>query len=161
MAIGKEVLNQYLSEKKEIEELYEKIDRYDNKIARLQNRIAEIEEGHTVKDKVYGGEGGLQSFIIEGVPLEEYNDKKLDLEHAKRIYAQTQEMVHIHEMNLILRTKEVEKYILTINDSVTRRIVSARVLDGLTWQQVAQKIGGGNSESSVKMIWKRYFDKKN
>ena len=159
MAVTKEVLSQYFNEKKEIEELRSKIDYLERRIPKLEKRIAEIEEGHTVKDKVRGGEGGLQSFVIEGVPYDEWNDKKAELEFKKRILEQRRELLRTSEMQLILRTKEVEKYISSINDSVVRRIMNLRVLNGLQWQEVANKIGCGNTDSSVKMMYQRFLEK--
>ncbi len=160
MALDKRILTQYLSEKEEIIELRSKIDYLSNKIPKLENRIAEIEAGHTVKDKVRGGEGGLQSFVIEGVPYDEYNDRKAELEFKKKILKQRQELLHTQEMDLILRTKEVEQFISGIDDSFTRRIITLRVLNGLKWTEIAERIGGGNTESCVKMIYQRFLDKK-
>lgn len=160
MALDKRILTQYLSEKEEIIELRSKIDYLSNKIPKLENRIAEIEAGHTVKDKVRGGEGGLQSFVIEGVPYDEYNDRKAELEFKKKILKQRQELLHTQEMDLILRTKEVEQFISGIDDSFTRRIITLRILNGLKWTEIAEKIGGGNTESCVKMIYQRFLDKK-
>lgn len=160
MALDKRILTQYLSEKEEIIELRSKIDYLSNKIPKLENRIAEIEAGHTVKDKVRGGEGGLQSFVIEGVPYDEYNDRKAELEFKKKILRQRQELLHTQEMDLILRTKEVEQFISGIDDSFTRRIITLRVLNGLKWTEIADRIGGGNTESCVKMIYQRFLDKK-
>ncbi len=161
MAVTKEILNQYLSEKKEIKELRSKIEYLSNKIPKLENRIAEIEAGHTVKDKVRGGEGGLQSFVIEGVPYDEYNDKKAELEFKKKILEQRKQLLHTQELDLILRTKEAEQFISTIKDSLTRRIVRLRVMDGMQWGDVADKIGGMNTENSVKQIYHRFFEEKN
>ena len=62
-------------------------------------------------------------------------------------------------MQLILRQKQVEEFISTINDSMTRRIIRYKFMDGLTWQEVAQKIGGGNTENGVKMIYHRFIGK--
>lgn len=160
MALDKRILTQYLSEKEEIIELRSKIDYLSNKIPKLENRIAEIEAGHTVKDKVRGGEGGLQSFVIEGVPYDEYNDRKAELEFKKKILRQRQELLHTQEMDLILRTKEVEQFISGIDDSFTRRIITLRILNGLKWTEIAERIGGGNTESCVKMIYQRFLDKK-
>lgn len=160
MALDKRILTQYLSEKEEIIELRSKIEYLSNKIPKLENRIAEIEAGHTVKDKVRGGEGGLQSFVIEGVPYDEYNDRKAELEFKKKILKQRQELLHTQEMDLILRTKEVEQFISGIDDSFTRRIITLRVLNGLKWTEIAERIGGGNTESCVKMIYQRFLDKK-
>ena len=160
MALDKRILTQYLSEKEEIIELRSKIDYLSNKIPKLENRIAEIEAGHTVKDKVRGGEGGLQSFVIEGVPYDEYNDRKAELEFKKKILKQRQELLHTQEMDLSLRTIEVEQFISGIDDSFTRRIITLRILNGLKWTEIAEKIGGGNTESCVKMIYQRFLDKK-
>lgn len=159
MAVTKDILNQYISEKQEILELRVKIERLESKISRIEQRIAEIEEGHTVKDKVRGGEGGLQSFVIEGVPYDEYNDKLSDLAFAKKSLYHTRELIKSEEMRFILRTKEVEQFISGINDSMVRRIARFRVIDGLSWNEVANKIGGNNTEGSVKMIYQRYLDK--
>lgn len=159
MAVTKDILNQYISEKKEIEELKHKINYLEIKIPKLEERIAEIEAGHTVKDKVRGGDGGLQSFVIEGVPYDEWNDKKAELEFKKRILEQRIDLLKTSEMQLILRTKEVEQFISGINDSLVRRIINLRVIDGLSWKEVADKIGGGNTDGSVKMIYQRFIDK--
>jgi hypothetical protein len=34
-----------------------------------------------------------------------------------------------------------------------------RVIDGLTWNEVADEIGGGNTENSVKKIYQRCLKK--
>ena len=40
-----------------------------------------------------------------------------------------------------------------------RRIISLRVVDGLSWNKVADYIGGGNTEGSVKMAFQRFMEK--
>ena len=72
MAVTKHILDQYSDLRKEIEEVQEKIDRLDIDIEKLKKRIHEIESGEKVKDKVRGGDGGNQSFNIEGIPIKEY-----------------------------------------------------------------------------------------
>lgn len=47
--------------------------------------------------------------------------------------------------------KKLLRYINGIPDSQLRLIFFYRFYDGLTWNAVAQKIGGGNTEGSVKM----------
>ena len=54
---------------------------------------------------------------------------------------------------------EIEAYIFGIEDSHMRRIASFRVIDGLSWSQVAVKIGGGNTDESVKKAFYRYLEK--
>lgn len=51
-------------------------------------------------------------------------------------------------------------YIDTIEDSLLRRIFMYRFYDGLSWLAVANKIGGGNTEGSVKMQVYRFLHEK-
>lgn len=52
---------------------------------------------------------------------------------------------------------ELERYIEGIPDSLTRQVFTRRFVDGLTWAQVADAVGGSNTESSVKKICYRYL----
>ncbi len=45
-----------------------------------------------------------------------------------------------------------------IRDDQTRMIFRLRFLRGLLWRQVAQVIGGGNTEASVKSVCYRYLN---
>lgn len=56
--------------------------------------------------------------------------------------------------------RAAEEYIASIGDPVTRRIFELRYLEGErapTWDEVAAQIGGGNSESAVKVRVHRYL----
>ena len=79
MAISKDVLNQYRDMQIEIGETKRKISWLEDCITKIEKRIADIEAGEVVKDKVRGGLGGIQSFTIEGVPTREYRKKKIEL----------------------------------------------------------------------------------
>lgn len=50
-------------------------------------------------------------------------------------------------------------YINGIDDSLTRQILTLRHINGLTWNQVAESIGGGNNENSVKQTYHRFIVK--
>lgn len=155
MAVTREALVQYISEKAEIEETKSKIQRLEYRIEKIEERLAKIREGETVKDKVYGGDGGLQSYVIEGVPVKEWEEKEIELDFKKRMLTQQKQILEIMENQLVLRTCEVERFICSIKDSVTRRIINYRVFDGLQWSEIAEKIGGENTEDSVRMVFNR------
>lgn len=55
--------------------------------------------------------------------------------------------------------KKLEGYINTIKDDQTRMIFRLRFLHCMTWPQVAQAIGGGNTGTNVKLICYRYLKK--
>lgn len=145
MAVSKEVLVQYTDLQKERKEVREKIKK-------LEKQIEAIENDGNVADKVRGGDGGLQYFKIEGFPYPEYSRKKTLLYMRKATLSEL-------EMELIETLNEVEEFITTIKDSHMRRIISLRVVDGLSWNKVADRIGGGNTDDSVRKAFDRFMGK--
>ena len=141
--VSKEVLIQYSDLQQECKEVREKIEK-------LERQIAKIEADGAVVDKVRGGLGGLQSFKIEGFPYPEYSRKKTLLYARKATLSEL-------EMELLETLNDVEKFIASISDSHIRRIVNLRVVDGLSWNEVARKIGG-NTEDSVKKAFYRFME---
>lgn len=53
----------------------------------------------------------------------------------------------------------LNRYIDSVDDPQMRMILSLRFVNGLPWQQVAESIGGNNTEDSVRMMCKRYVEK--
>lgn len=140
---SKKILVQYADLQQECKEVREKIEK-------LEKQIDKIESEGNVIDKVTGGLGGLQSFKIEGFPYPEYSRKKTLLYARKATLSEL-------EMELLETLNEVEEFIASVKDSHIRRIISLRVVDGLSWNKVADRIGGGNTEGSVKMVFQRYM----
>ena len=136
---------QYSDLQQECKEVREKIEK-------LERQIEKIESDGAVVDKVRGGDGGLQSFKIEGFPYPEYSRKKTLLYARKATLSKL-------EMELLETLNEVEEFIASISDSHIRRIVNLRVVDNLSWNKVADRIGGGNTEGSVKMAFQRFMEK--
>lgn len=141
--VSKKILVQYADLQQECKEVREKIEK-------LEKQIDKIESEGNVIDKVTGGLGGLQSFKIEGFPYPEYSRKKTLLYARKATLSEL-------EMELLETLNEVEEFIASVKDSHIRRIISLRVVDGLSWNKVADRIGGGNTEGSVKMVFQRYM----
>lgn len=54
---------------------------------------------------------------------------------------------------------EILSFISDIPDSLTRRIFLYRCVSGMSWNKVADEIGGNNTEDSVKKIFYRYCRK--
>jgi len=59
----------------------------------------------------------------------------------------------------IVEYNRLVRYIHTIDDSLIRQILKFRHISGFSWREVAEHIGGGNTEGSVKMVYKRFFIK--
>lgn len=142
-SMTKERLVQYMDLIQERKELRNRVDK-------IQQQIEDIEAEGPVVDKVVGGLGGIQSFRIEGFPYPEYSRKKTLLRVRQ---ANLQELEERITEDLIA----IEYFIASIQDSHIRRIISMRAVDGLTWNEVADRMGGGNSEDSVRMAFNRYM----
>jgi hypothetical protein len=140
--MDKKILVQYADLQQEVIEIREKVEK-------LEQQIDKIESEGAVIDKVMGGEGGLQPFKVEGFPYPEYSRKKTLLYARKATLSEL-------ELELLETLNEVESFISSINDSHIRRIVSLRVVDGLSWNKVALKMGGGNTEDSVRKAFDRF-----
>ena len=141
--VSKEILIQYSDLQQECKEVRDKIEK-------LEKQIEKIESDGAVVDKVRGGDGGLQSFKIEGFPYPEYSRKKTLLYARKATLSEL-------EMELLETLNDVEEFIASIPDSHIRRIINLRVVDGLSWNEVARKIGG-NTEDSVKKAFYRFME---
>lgn len=141
--VTKQTLEQYYDLPREIEEVQTKINQ-------LERYIDKINEDGNVIDTVSGGEGGIQHFKIEGFPEKEYNKKKLLLLTRKSMLMQLQDQ-------LLEQTNEIESFIAGITDSRMRRIINLRYVERLSWNDVAIKIGGGNTEDSIRMAFNRFI----
>ena len=142
--ISKEILIQYSDLQEEVKEVRERIDR-------TERQIAKIEEDGNVIDTVSGGNGGIQHFKIEGFPYPEYSRKKTLLDARKATLASL-------ELELMEMLNQVEEFIASVDDSRMRRIITLRFIDNLSWNKVADRIGGNNTEDSVKKAFYRFME---
>ena len=67
--------------------------------------------------------------------------------------------LEILEFDLLQKTNEVEGFIASIDDSRMRRIINLRFIENLSWNKVADHIGGGNTEDSIRMAFNRFMEK--
>lgn len=144
--ISKEVLIQYSDLQEEIKEVRERI-------AQTEKQIEKIEEEGSVSDMVTGGNGGIQHYKIEGFPYPEYNRKKTLL------FSRMTTLANL-EIELLETLNQVEEFIASVTDSRMRRIITLRFIDGLSWNKVADRIGGNNTEDSVKKAFYRFMEEK-
>lgn len=55
------------------------------------------------------------------------------------------------------QSARITEFILSIEDAQVRQIMYLRFINKLTWRQVAQRIGGNNTEDSVRKRCSRYL----
>ena len=58
---------------------------------------------------------------------------------------------------LQIKRKEIMEYIFNIDDEFIRQIVYLRNVCLMSWNEVADGIGGGNTENSVKQAYSRFL----
>ena len=90
-----------------------------------------------------------RSFRVEGIAVPEYERRLQRLKN--RLQRRLEELMDKRE--------EIEEYIDNIDDSQIRMIMTLRYINGLSWGQVAEHIGGGNTADSVRMMHNRFLKK--
>lgn len=156
--ITREDLVQYNDMVEYINDLKKKAERYKTSIISLEDKIRTIEEGETVKDSVRGGDGGIQTFRIEGFPSKEYREKKNRLLLTKINLENANAIIEDEQHKLSEKINEIEMYIATIDDNKIKRIISMR-MEGKNWNQIADKVGRNATEDSVRMLFNRFVEK--
>ncbi len=148
--MDKNVLIQYCDMKEEIKDLR-------RRITETEKQIWKIAEEGTVKDTVSGGMGGIQHFVVEGMPVPELRRKRLLLNKRKA-------MLIKNENELLELTNQVEQYISSIEKSELRTIFRLYYIDGMTWVQVAHRMNQmypkrrvAYTEDSCRMRNTRFF----
>ena len=71
-----------------------------------------------------------------------------------------EELIRKKRADCIAQKIRLEQYITKIPDSLTRQIFTLRFVEGCSWVQVSHRIGGGITDSGVKMICYRYLKEK-
>ena len=124
-----------------------------NEIKILQEQIDNLKVG-IVADVVEGSESEFpftkRRFVITGIDCKEYERK------SKRLQRMLQRRID----DLMDLLEEITEYIESIDDSLLRQIIYLRHVNGLTWDQVAASIGGGNTGESVRKMHDRFLEGK-
>lgn len=83
-----------------------------------------------------------------------------------RIKANDNDMLDIIAIETLIREKinnlhklklQIDKFIMSIEDSQTRMIVQMRCVRLMTWNEIADKVGGRNTEYTVKARYYRFL----
>lgn len=140
--VTKNILIQYKSLQDEIKEVR-------NRIAQTEKQIQKIEKEGTMLDKAPGGMTDIPH-QIDGFSYLEYNRKKALL------YARKATLTSL-ELELMETVNQIEEFIASLDDSRIRRIINLRFIENLSWGKVAARIGGGNTEDSIKKMFYRFM----
>ncbi len=145
--MDKDILVQYTDLQEEIRDIRRRAERARGQMERLET------EG-TVLDAVKGTrqDGTFGSIRIEGFPYADYEKRRRSLQSYLLKLAEMEE-------KLLELTNQAEEYINSIEDSRMRRIVQYRILDGLSWYEVADRMGGKATSEGCRKYFDRFFEK--
>ncbi|MBE6537951.1 MAG: hypothetical protein E7671_00610 [Ruminococcaceae bacterium] len=117
-------------------------------IKRTEARIAEVE---ALLDPASTNFSGMPrsptSRNVTATEMAQLIDLKNELEAQKLEY--------------VAKETEIEQFIHNIDDFHVKLIVAYHFIDMYTWRQTAQRIGGGNSEDSVRKACEHYLERYN
>ena len=143
----KDILVQYTDLQEEIKDIRRRIEK-------TQDRIKKIQQEGTVIDSVTGTrpDGTFGHIRIEGFPCVAYDKQQA---YLSSYVSKLTEM----ELKLLELTNCVEEYINSIGDSRMRRMIQYRIIDGLSWYEVADRMGGKATSDSCRMYFERFLEK--
>ena len=133
--MDKNVLIQYA-------DMIEEVKDIRKRILQTEKQISRIEEEGTVKDTVSGGMGGIQHFVVEGMPVPELSRKRLLLNKRKAMLLEK-------ENELLELMNQAEEYINSIEKSELRMMFRLYYIDGLTWVQVAHRMNAMHPKRKI------------
>ncbi len=126
---------------KELSQLYwleKEIREYESQLAELRRRAYDV-----------------KSQNIDGMPHGK-SQRDILTERVGDI-DELEKLIEAKKHQCVLQRLKLEGYIGTISDSQTRLIFTYRFVKCLSWFQVSRRLGGNNTEQSVKMICYRYI----
>lgn len=146
----KHILEQYTHAQAEEKDLVRRIQSVSDQLLNIETR------GYLVADSVTCGKRGKKPLgirRIQGFPVPEYERKRASLKTYKL-------QLELADEKLLELLNAVEEYIQGIEDSRMRRIMRYRYIDGLSWVQVAHRMGGHHTEESCRKTHDRFLEEK-
>lgn len=146
--IKKDVLIQYSDLQNEIKYLSKRIDRLRNKKIKYEAK----KKHDIVRASSHDFPYIEHNIHIEG--LTNVNEIMLNSMINK-------ELKNLEERydKLLEATNDVLDFIEAIEDSHIRMIITYRFIENYSWLQVAEAMGGGNTEDSVRKSFERFLEK--
>lgn len=94
---------------------------------------------------------------ITGMPFTNTNEvHDINFEHISEIIELQAEIDHFR-IKIESKISEIERYVMTLDDSLLRQIIEYRCCQLKTWRDVSALIGYGTTEDSVKKYFNRKF----
>lgn len=99
----------------------------------------------------------LSPKVMDGMPYSKTNAVGSPTENKAIRLAELAKIIEGKISEIQIALADIEEYITSIDDSLTRQIVEYRCCMLKSWQDVAKKIGEGYTEESVRQIYHRFI----
>ena len=99
----------------------------------------------------------LSPKVLDGMPYSKTNSVGSPTEAKAIKLAEVAKVIEGKISEIQIALMDIEIFISSIEDSKTRQIVEYRCCMLKSWQEVAQKIGDGYTEDSVRQIYHRFL----
>lgn len=144
--VSKEILIQYTDLQQEIKYLSKKIDSLKNE--RIKHEAKKKHDMVRASSKEFPYVE--HSVHIEGLTStsEMFLNSKINSE-IRKLESRYENLLHV--------TNDVLDFIESIDDSHMRMIITYRIIENYSWGQVADAMGGGNTEDGVKKAFYRFM----
>lgn len=107
----------------------------------------------------------LRELERETIPAQSTEREKIDGGRVDVVGLQAAEIADLrgiieakHQQCFYERSR-LERYISSIDDSLLRQIFTYRFINGLPWRQVADCVGGGNTDDACRKAVRRYLER--
>lgn len=114
----------------------------------IEDLNEEIDSGRTYASVISAAEFPYSKHLVTVYGGPEHNEIRMEAADRRRILSK--------------ECREIEQFVSDIPDPITRRVFELKYLFGfkeLTWREISLQIGGGNSESAVKVRHHRLLHK--
>lgn len=145
--VSKEILIQYSDLQQEIKYLSKRIDKLKNERIKYEAK----KKHDMVRASAHEFPYVEQSVHIEG--MTNINEMMLNSTINQEI-----RKLELRYENLLQATNDVLDFIESVEDSHMRLIITYRIIENYSWGQVADAMGGGNTEDGVRMAFKRFIE---
>lgn len=127
--------------KKELEQIYF----LKRELMMWQSRLNELQADIALSPKV-----------IDGMPYIKTNSVSSPTESKAIRLAEVRKIVEGKLSEIQVAIADIEEYIMSIDDSMTRQIIEYRCCKLLQWDEVATSLGEGYTAESVRQIYHRF-----
>ena len=148
--MNKEILNQYVSLRKEIADEQRRIDQMERQIRSM------VPKDRQVTDMVSKGKRGKKS--LGNIKISGIGDQTaMNRKRAALRGRKAKQELRLSRLETMVC--DIEDFINQIEDSETRRIMRLFVIQGHTWKETADLMGEGYTEEACKQIYSRFVRK--